>query len=333
MRKLMLTKIHLFTDQKINPQIDIALSRRKFTVLSAAATAGGLLAIGTGVTCLTSCALTPNKNYDAPDAPQALLPAAALTGLPPNAKALVLSSGGPRGFVHAGVLKAFDEIGVRPDLVVGASVGSLVGALYASGMSGKEIASIAMDLGLLKLATLAMGAKERFSGEPLVAWVNEQVGNRPIESFKTKFAAVALRVKDEEVAAFTKGNAGVAVQASCAIVGTFTPVTIRGEVWVDSDLKAPLPARLARQLGASKVLSVDASAHEDKAPDSALRFRDGDLKKRFITSPDAASADIHLHPFFGYWVSLTSEFRERAIKAGYETTIAQAKQIEKLFGR
>jgi NTE family protein len=287
--------------------------------------------MGAGVTCLTSCALVPNKNHDNTDAPQALLPPTALTGLHLNAKALVLSSGGPRGFVHAGVLKAFDEIGVRPDLVVGASVGSLVGALYASGIEGKEIAKIAMDLGPLRLATVALGAKERFSGAPLVAWVNEQVGGKPIESFKTKYAAVALRVKDQEVAAFTKGDAGIAVQASCAIVGTFTPVTIRGDVWVDSDLKVPLPARLARQLGASHVLSVDASAHEDKAPDSAARFRDSDLKKRLITSPDSASADIHLHPFFGYWVSLTSEFRERSIKAGYETTIARAKEIERLF--
>jgi NTE family protein len=291
------------------------------------------MAMGAGVTCLSSCALTPHKSHEEADAPQALLPATMLPGLPNNATALVLSSGGPRGFVHAGVLKAFDEIGVRPELVVGSSVGSLVGALYASGITGKEIANIAMDLGPFRLATLALGAKERFSGEPLIAWVNEQVGNKPIESFKTKFAAVALRTKDDTVAAFTKGNAGIAVQASCAIVGTFTPVTIRGDVWVDSDLKIPLPVRLARQLGAERVVSVDASAHEEKAPATAGRFKESDLRKRQLTAPDAANANLHLHPFFGYWVSITSEFRERAIKAGYETTIAQAKQIERLFGR
>jgi NTE family protein len=251
--------------------------------------------------------------------------------LPANAKSLVLSSGGPRGFVHAGVLKAFDEIGVRPDLIVGSSVGSLVGAVYASGVSGKDIASIAMDLGPFRLATLALGAKERLSGEPLVAWINEQVGHKPIESFKTKFAAVALRVKDDEVAAFTKGDAGIAVQASCAIVGTFTPVTIRGEIWVDSDLKVPMPVRLARQLGATRVLSVDASAHEDKAPANSGRFRESDLKKRLLTVLDAASADINLHPFLSYWVSMTQAFREQTIKAGYEATIAQAKAIERLF--
>jgi NTE family protein len=311
----------------------MAKSRRRFTALSVLASASGLLAIGAGVTCLTSCALTPNENHHAPDAPQALLPARLLDGLPSNAKALVLSSGGPRGFVHAGVLKAFEEIGVRPDLVVGSSVGSLVGALYASGVSGREIANIAMDLGPLRLATLALGAKERFSGEPLVAWVNEQVGGKPIESFKTKFAAVALRIKDDEVAAFTKGDAGIAVQASCAIVGTFTPVMIRGEVWADSDLKVPMPVRLARQLGATRVLSVDASAHEDKAPANSGRFRESDLKKRLLTTPDATSADLNLHPFFSYWVSITQEFRERTIKAGYETTISQAKEIEKLFAR
>jgi NTE family protein len=306
-------------------------TRRKFTVMSALAGTAGLLAVGAGVTCLSSCALTPSKSYEGSDAPMGDFPARVLPGLPATTKALVLSSGGPRGFVHAGVLKAFDEIGVRPDLVVGASVGSLIGAVYASGSSGKEIAKIAMDLGPLKLATLALGAQERFSGGPIVDWVNEQIGNKPIENFKTCFAAVAMRAKDQEVIAFTRGNAGVAVQASCAIVGTFTPVTIRGDVWVDSDLKVPLPARIARQLGASRVLSVDASAHEDKAPEAAMRFREGDLKKRFLTSPDAASADIHLHPFFGYWVSMTREFRERAIKAGYEATIAQAKAIEKLF--
>jgi NTE family protein len=299
--------------------------------MSAIAGTTGVLAMGAGITCLSSCALTPSKSYEGLDAPTGDLPVRLLSGLPPITKALVLSSGGPRGFVHAGVLKAFDEIGVRPDLVVGASVGSLVGAVYASGVSGKEIAKIAMDLGPLRLATLALGAQERFSGEPIVDWVNEQVGNKPIESFKTRFAAVALRAKDQQVIAFIRGNTGVAVQASCAIVGTFTPVTIRGEMWVDSDLKVPLPARLARELGAAKVLSVDASAHEDKAPEAATRFREGDLKKRFITAPDAASADIHLHPFFGYWVSLTQEFRERAIKAGYESTIARAKEIERLF--
>jgi NTE family protein len=133
------------------------------------------------------------------------------------------------------------------------------------------------------------------------------------------------------LAAFTAGDAGLAVQASCAIEGQFTPVRIRGDQYVDPDLFQPLPVRLARSLGAKRVLSVDASAHEDKAPDLARqRYAASDLRKRRLTAPDASASDVHLHPEFGYWVSMTREFRERAIQAGYAATLAQASRIRAL---
>jgi NTE family protein len=122
----------------------------------------------------------------------------------------------------------------------------------------------------------------------------------------------------------------LAVQASCAIEGTFTPVRIRGMQYVDADQVVPLPVRMARALGAVKVLAIDASAHEDRAPEGALRFRVGDLRKRALTQPDAAAADLTLHPDFGYWVSTSREFRERAIAAGYTQTIAQAARLKAL---
>jgi NTE family protein len=300
------------------------ISRRQFTVRGVA-TIGASLA-GTALT-VVGCTSNFDTNHDGPSAPKDGL----FEDLPSNPTALVLSSGGPRGFVHAGVLKALDEMGVRPTMVVGASVGSLVGAVYASGASGKEVAELAMSLNPIRIATVAIGAKERFSGAPMVHWINEQVKERPLESFKTRFAAVALRAADNKVTAFTRGDAGVAVQASCAIVGTFSPVRIRDELWVDPDFASPLPVRMARQLGAARVLSVDASAHEDKAPAGAEQFRTGDKLKRSLIEPDARSADINLHPFFGYWVSMSQSFKERAIKSGYEETIAKAKQIEKLF--
>jgi NTE family protein len=301
---------------------NIFTSRRQFSRLSLAG-----VVMSAGAFALNGCSVGADTNHDGPTAPRD----GAFDGLPGNATALVLSSGGPRGFVHAGVLKALDEIGVRPMMVVGASVGSLVGAVYASGASGKEVAELAMSLNPLRIATLAIGAKERFSGAPMVNWVNEQVKERPLESFKTRFAAVALRSSDKKVSAFTRGDAGIAVQASCAIVGTFSPVRIREELWVDPDFASPLPVRIARQLGAARVLSIDASAHEDKAPAGAEQFRIGDKFKRSLIEPDAQSADLNLHPFFGYWVSMSQNFKERAIKAGYEETMLKATQIEKLF--
>ena len=88
--------------------------------------------------------------------------------------------------------------------------------------------------------------------------------------------------------------------------------------------------RLARQLGAQRVLAVDASAHEDRAPAEAARYRELDLRKRALTQPDASSADLLLHPFFGYWVSLSQEFRQRAIEAGYRQAMAQAAALRAL---
>ncbi len=277
---------------------------------------------------LSGCDLFPDTDHDGAEAPRAEpWPPRAL---PPRPLALVMSSGGPRGFVHAGVLKALDEIGVRPDLVVGASVGSLAGVLYAAGIGGARIVELALDAGVLDMVALVIGRGERFSGGPLARWVDDTLGGRTLESLPTRFASVAVRAEDGAVRAFTAGSAGVSVQASCAIVGLFRPVTIRGEQFVDADLTMPMPVRIARQLGATRVISVDASAHEDRAPEGALRYREGDLRKRGLTEPDVRASDLNLHPHFGYWVSMRREFRERAIEAGYRETLEAADRIRAL---
>ena len=92
--------------------------------------------------------------------------------------------------------------------------------------------------------------------------------------------------------------------------------------------QAATPVR--RMADAIRVLAIDASAHEDRAPEGARRYRDGDLRKRALTAPDAALADVLLHPDFGYWVSLTEAFRRRAIDAGYTATLAAAPTLRAL---
>lgn len=244
--------------------------------------------------------------------------------------AWVLSSGGPRGFVHVGVLRALDELGCKPDLVVGGSVGSLVGALYACGIPATQMQTMALDLGITDMGRLAMGGEGRFSGNPIAEFINRELHGLPIERLPVRFAVAALERQSRKPVLFNTGNTGLAVQASCAIEGMFTPVRIRSTQFVDADMATPLPVRLARSLGARKVLAIDASAHEDKAPEGALRFRDSDLLKRALTAADAKVADLTLHPDFGYWVSTKREFRERAIRAGYEQTMARGPELRAL---
>ena len=248
--------------------------------------------------------------------------------------AWVFGSGGPRGFVHVGVIKALAELGLRPDLVVGASVGSLVGVLLAAGHDAAEIEAMALDLSPVAMARLAVGGRERYSGSPIAELVQAMLlaktGQTLLQGLPTPAACVARRLSDGASVAFNRGDAGLAVQASSAIEGQFAPVRIHGQRYGDADLSTPLPVRLARALGAQRVLAVDASAHEDRSPPGAMRWRESDLAKRALIRPDAAAADLLLHPDFGYYVSFSREFRERAIAAGYHETLAAGARIRAL---
>ena len=242
----------------------------------------------------------------------------------------VLSSGGPRGFVHVGVIKALEELGLKPDLIVGVSAGALLGSLFAAGLGARAIEALALELQPWALARLAIGSEERLSGTAVADFVRRASPVKSLENMPVAMAIVAARRRDGEATAFTVGDVGLAVQASAAIEGRFAPVRIRGEQYVDADWTTPLPVRVARGLGAQRVLAVDASAHVDRAPPGAERYRESDLRKQALVDGDAKMADVLLKPDFGYWVSLSREFRERAIEAGYRETLAQADALRAL---
>ncbi len=293
-------------------------------LLRFASTTGAAITVG-GASVLGACSFVPDYNHDSADVPRF-----DATLVKPARMAWVLSSGGPRGFAHVGVLKALEELGLAPDLIVGGSVGALVGALYACGTSATELERMALDLGVTDMGRLAITGDGKFTGTPMAELINRELRYQPIEKLPTRFAAVVIERQSRKPMLFNAGDGGLAVQASSAIEGTFTPVRIRGVQYVDADLAVPLPVRLARALGAAKVLAIDVSAHESKAPESAARYREGDLRKRALTEPDARAADLTLHPDFGYYVSASREFRERAIRGGYEQTLAQGARLKAL---
>ena len=299
------------------PQILPPITRR------AAALAAGLAAAA-----LAGCALDPDEDHTGADAPAA-------APLPRKPRvAWVLSSGGPRGFVHVGVVKALDEMGLLPDLIVGASVGALVGVLRAAGLHGPELEQLALDLQPARLARVALSTREHLSGSAVAALVREQMhtqGLQPLlQALPIMAVCVAQRLADGALVPFSRGDAGLAVQAACAIEGQFTPVRVRGQRYADADLRQPLPVRLARALGATRVLAVDASADESRAPAGTEHWRAGDLRKRALTRPDAEAADVLLQPDIGYYASLSREYRARCIGAGYRETLAAAARIKAL---
>ncbi len=288
-----------------------------------------LAATGAGIAGISGCAFDAHTDHIGSNAPRVKsLESAPQVSQAQAAWALVLGSGGPRGFVHIGVLQALEEMELKPPMIVGASVGALVGALWAAGMKATELRKLALSISPMQVLRISFGTDERFSGAAIANFVNSQIGDRPLQSLPIRFLPVAAHAKKRSAVVFDAGDTGIAVQASCAIEGRFTPVWIRGEPYVDPDYVAPVPVRVAKACGAVKVLAIDASAHEDQAPAGTERYRDGDLKKRAAIAPDTKVANFTVHPKFGYYVNITEEFRVRAMDAGYKETIAAAAKIK-----
>jgi NTE family protein len=173
---------------------------------------------------------------------------------------LALGGGAARGFAHIGVIKALETSGLAPDIVVGTSVGAVVGSLYAAGFDVFDLQKIAIQLEENSLTDWSIFERGFLKGEALERFINQQVGNRPIEQLKRRFAAVATDLAAGEAVVFSAGNTGTAVRASASIPGVFSPVVIRGREYVDGGLVSPIPVKAARQLGADVVIAVDISA-------------------------------------------------------------------------
>lgn len=200
---------------------------------------------------LAACASSPK-------APEAAAPAPAPTPtLPPLRIGLALGGGAAKGFAHIGVIKMLEANGIKPAFVTGTSAGSVVGALYASGMDAYALQerAVALDESQIRDVSLFSGGLVR--GQKLEDYVNAQVGNRPIERLQIPFAAVTTRLEDGQRMVFRRGNVGQAVRASSAVPGVFEAVAIGRWHYVDGGVVSPVPVDAARELGADFVIAVD----------------------------------------------------------------------------
>jgi NTE family protein len=180
--------------------------------------------------------------------------------------ALVLGSGGNRGFAHIGVIKALEANDIHMDIIVGTSAGSVVGALYAGGYTGDEIEQIALRLDQEHLDDYDISRRGYISGERLQDFIDRMLKNRSVEQLDRPFVAIATQLRTGNAVAFNRGNTGKAVRASSSIPGVYNPVQIGDEEYVDGDLKSPVPASVARDMGADIVIAVDISQQPKDNP-------------------------------------------------------------------
>src|SRR6476469_6289058 len=203
---------------------------------------------------------------------------------PSRPTALVLSGGGAKGLAHIGVLRVLDSLGIRPDLVVGSSMGAIVGGMYASGYSGREIDSLARALPIADLFRTYQPQAPRSLGvlQPLVVWeqgdrrftlqsagvveteVNALVNAAMLrgnllargnfDSLPIPFRAVAADLSDRSPVVLASGDLARAVRASFAIPLVFAPESLNGRILGDGGLVANIPVAVARAAGAERVI-------------------------------------------------------------------------------
>jgi NTE family protein len=281
----------------------------------------------------------------------------------PGRTALVLSGGGAKGLAHIGVLRVLDSLGIRPDLVVGSSMGAIIGGMYASGYSGREIDSLARALPMADLFRTYQPRSPRSLGliQPLVVWeqgerrftiqsaaveeaeVNALVNGAMLrgnllargnfDSLPIPFRAVAADLADRTPVVLATGDLARAVRASFAIPLVFSPESLDGRILADGGLAANIPVAVARAEGAERVIVSDATERPGESLDlfSPIGLADRLLGFLFEQGADSLGAeDILVRPAVEGFPSLnfSAENLDRLIRHGSgaaDTTLPKAR--------
>ncbi|MGV8990704.1 MAG: patatin-like phospholipase family protein [Thiobacillus sp.] len=257
--------------------------------------------------------------------PPAPAPTPIPTPKPPLKIALALGGGAARGFAHIGVIKALEAQGITPDIVVGTSAGSVVGALYASGMSGFEMQKLALGLEEDMVADWTLPNRGVLKGEALQDFINQKVKNLSIQKMPKTLGIVATDLQSGEMVLFRQGNTGIAVRASSALPAVFQPVEISGRDYVDGGLTSPVPAQSARNMGADFVIAVDISnvSRRNKLTGTLdVMMQTFAIMGHSISTHELKDADVVVRPITSLVSSSSFEDRHLAILEGEKAAAA-----------
>ena len=235
---------------------------------------------------------------------------------------LALGGGGARGFAHIGVLRVLEQEKIPIDIVIGTSVGSLIGALYAD--SGRVLDAEFLATEVDEEDFFDFGAMPIFSGglargEALEAFLTTHLRHATFEAMPVRFGAVASELRSGRTVVFEQGSVAQGVRASSAIPGVFVPVSIGGELYVDGGVTDPVPADAARARGAELVIAVAIpAAVRERAPTSAVGIvlQSISILSARLQELRAREADVVLVPEVGDVAYDDFTQKKRLIEAG-----------------
>ncbi|MCX7831491.1 MAG: patatin-like phospholipase family protein [Actinobacteria bacterium] len=257
---------------------------------------------------------------------------------------LVLGSGAALGYAHIGVLKILEKEGIEFDFIVGCSIGSLIGALYASGMSAYEIEHLALSLKPTKLLRLVMPSRPSqalLNSSRIRTFLEEIIPKKTFEELKKPLAIVATSLLTGKIETFTSGELLPAIMASISIPIIFQPVKIGDKFYVDGGVISPLPVRIARILQPeARILAVDLTSsdkhkikaeHKEKISIYESALYSVILMQIELSEREKHLADLVLTPKLNEFEFYEFYRQEEIIKKGEEEALKNLEKIRKIF--
>ncbi|PYT95524.1 MAG: esterase [Acidobacteria bacterium] len=259
------------------------------------------------------------------------------TGTPSQRPGIGLALGGgfARGFAHLGVLKVLQQRQIRVSHIAGSSVGSILGAAYASGAPLERIIEICRAVRFRDIARWRVSRLGLASNQRLGALVERMFGSRQFEDLQIPLAVVATDLSSGEPVVFTQGNLVDPIRASCAFPGLFEPVEIGTRCLADGGLVAPVPTHAARQLGARTVIAVSVGMQDGHrgAPTNIFQVvtRAVGAAQKHQLELWERHADLVLRPDVQFLAWDDFARADEAIEAGAAATLRALPRVEGLL--
>ena len=244
--------------------------------------------------------------------------------------ALVLGAGSSKGFAHIGVLKILESNKIPIHMIVGTSVGSVIGSLYAYGYDAFQLQKLSFSIEKGDIVDLTIPDNGFIKGEKLEEFVNKTLKYTPIEKLKIPFYAVATDIQNGQEIVFGRGNTGQAVRASCSIPGVFRPVKIGDKMYVDGGVVSPVAVDAAKRFGADIVIAVDISTEvEQTFPGNTVEtiLQSLNITYSKLASVQLSQANVVIKPKVGYIGSADFSKRHEAILEGEKAALEALPKI------
>ena len=247
---------------------------------------------------------------------------------------LVLGSGGLRGMAHIGVLKVLEEENIPIGFIVGCSIGSLIGALFASGYSARRLQRMAYRLKRSEWVDFALHRMGLFAGKKILAVMGKMTRQRNIEEARIPLYIVATDLYKGCEVVIERGNLAEAVRASIAVPGIFLPYEKDGTLYADGALVNPTPVDVARRLHADVVVGVELM-HGTDVPELQNVFdvmiRSIDIVEKQLGHTRCEEADIMIRPQVSHISPSDFDKAAECIRRGEEAARIYIEEMRRLL--